>query len=114
MHPSDPYAAEVSPIEAARLFQTGAVTLLDVREHYEWDAGHAAGATHIPLRELRLPAVDTSRPVVVVCHSGHRSAAATAHLRAAGIDARNMTGGMAAWAHAGLGTVTDDGRPGAV
>ena len=26
--------------------------LLDVREHEEWDAGHAPGAVHIPLGEL--------------------------------------------------------------
>ena len=39
--------------------------LLDVREHEEWDAGHAPGAVHIPLGELgaRYTELDRDRPL---------------------------------------------------
>jgi rhodanese-related sulfurtransferase len=36
--------------EAIRLRDTGSV-VVDVREPFEWDAGHVAGALHIPLGE---------------------------------------------------------------
>lgn len=89
----------------------GDAVLLDVREHNEWDAGHAPDALHVPLGEL---AADTTvaglgRQVLVVCRSGRRSAAATSALRAAGIDAHNLDGGMQAWRDAGAPLVTDHG-----
>lgn len=48
------------------------VYLLDVREHDEWDAGHASQAHHIPMREIpaRLAEVPTVGDVVVVCSGG--------------------------------------------
>ena len=90
----------------------GAV-LLDVREPEEWAAGHAPQATHLPLGELvaRLAEVPRDRPVVCICRSGNRSARATQFLRAEGIDATNMVGGMRAWAEAGLPLVAAAGTP---
>jgi rhodanese-related sulfurtransferase len=84
--------------------------VLDVREQDEWDAGHVPGATHIPLGELparvdELPEED----LVVVCRSGGRSARATAWLTQAGFEARNLAGGMRAWAAADLPMTTDHG-----
>ena len=89
--------------------------VLDVREPHEWDEGHAPGATSIPLSELneRVGEVPTDRPVLVVCHSGMRSARATDALRGVGVDARNVVGGMLAWRDAGGTVVADDGHPGA-
>ncbi|WP_131744653.1 rhodanese-like domain-containing protein [Frankia sp. Cppng1_Ct_nod] len=77
--------------------------LLDVREPDEWDAGHIAGAVHIPMGELldRLDEVPRERDVVVVCRSGQRSAAVTAYLHRSGWQARNLNGGMIAWNAAG-------------
>jgi DMSO/TMAO reductase YedYZ molybdopterin-dependent catalytic subunit len=49
-----------------------------------------------------------ARRIVVVCRSGGRSAAITDALRAHGYDAVNLTGGMCAWAAAGLPVVTDE------
>jgi len=40
--------------------------------------------------------------LLVVCHSGGRSARATAWLNGAGYDAVNLDGGMQDWARAGL------------
>jgi rhodanese-related sulfurtransferase len=89
----------------------GDAVLLDVREQNEWDAGHAPNAVHIPLGELTGATARMSAHgrVVVVCRSGRRSTFATATLRAAGVDALNLTGGMQAWRDAGAELVADHG-----
>ncbi|NUU30147.1 rhodanese-like domain-containing protein [Arthrobacter sp. C9C5] len=78
--------------------------IVDVREPAEVAAGMIAGARHIPLGELpaRLGELDKTRPVVAVCRSGRRSAAAADQLAAAGFTAYTMTGGMLDWSEAGL------------
>ncbi len=85
-------------------------TVLDVREPDEWEGGHIAGATHIPLGELpgRLSEVPTGS-VVVTCRAGGRSAKATEFLLAQGYDVTNLDGGMKAWDAAGRAFVRDDG-----
>lgn len=90
--------------------------LLDVREAGEWDAGHAPAARHVPLGELgsRLAELPGEGTIVVVCRSGARSALATVALREAGYDARNLAGGMKAWAGAGLELVSSSGTAGVV
>jgi rhodanese-related sulfurtransferase len=110
-----PTPAEVGPEEADSLVRAGAL-LLDVREDYEWDAGHVADAVHIPLGQLteRVGELPDSRQVVVVCRSGVRSAQAAAFLGASGGDAVNLAGGMRAWAAAGLPFEAADGAPGVV
>ncbi|MBV9139714.1 MAG: rhodanese-like domain-containing protein [Pseudonocardiales bacterium] len=86
--------------------------LLDVRENDEWAAGHAPEAVHIPMGQLtqRLEELTTAfpdGPVPVVCRSGGRSARVTAYLLQAGRDARNVEGGMRAWAAAGRPMVAE-------
>lgn len=90
--------------------------LLDVREDDEWDAGHIEGAQHISLRELgdRLGELPAGRPMVAVCRSGSRSAAAVRGLRQLGYAVENLDGGVAAWSRAGLPLVDAHGRPGRV
>lgn len=104
---------QVDPTEALRLARDGAL-LLDVREPDEWVAGHAADATHMPLGELDPRGVPRDRIVVAVCRSGGRSGKAAIALVEAGIDVRNMAGGMNAWAEANLPITRDDGQPGTV
>ena len=105
----------VDPLEAHALAQAGGM-LLDVREVHEWRGGHAPGALHVPLGQLpeAVKALPVDRPIVAVCRSGQRSAAATAALRQAGYDVVNLTGGMQAWAAHGLSVVRDDEQPGTV
>jgi rhodanese-related sulfurtransferase len=98
-----PLPAEVSTADALALREAGAF-VLDVRQPEEWAAGHIPGATLIPLGELpsRVAEVPKDRPVVVVCHSGNRSAKGRAVLLGAGYPAvTSMAGGMTAWAAAG-------------
>ncbi|MET8066864.1 rhodanese-like domain-containing protein [Micromonospora sp. NPDC005686] len=110
-----PRVARVTPAEAATLSGAGAL-LLDVREPAEWQAGHAPGARHIPLGQLadRLSEVPANRPVVTVCRSGARSRRAAKLLVAAGHEVHDLTGGMRAWASAGLAVQAKGGRPGRV
>lgn len=105
---------EVTPADAAALQRTGAL-LLDVREDEEWCSGHAPDAIHLPLSEVTGAAARfEGRHVLTVCRSGGRSAQAAEALAAAGVDVRNVAGGMSSWAEAGLAVVRDDGMPGTV
>jgi rhodanese-related sulfurtransferase len=90
----------------------GEVCVLDVREPGEADdafagdcPGRIAGALCVPLGELagRLGELPGDRPLVAVCHSGTRSAQATAILRAAGFArVANLHGGLLRWRQLGL------------
>jgi sulfur-carrier protein adenylyltransferase/sulfurtransferase len=86
---------------AAWLSSGRRISLIDVREQDEWDTGHIAGATHIPLGQLQgaLDQLVGDPDVVVMCRSGVRSARAVAALHGAGVpSARNLAGGILAWA----------------
>ena len=92
--------------------------ILDVREPYEWDAGHIEESIHVPLADVmagRTQALlDPSRPVLVVCRSGNRSELAALMLQTRGFQAHNLEGGTERWAAAGLPIVASDGSPGRV
>lgn len=97
-------------LQVAQLQSTGAL-LLDVREADEYAEVHAPNSTLIPLGQLpqRLQELgaDKSRPVVLICRSGRRSAAALALLEVAGFSSlSNVEGGMLAWQKAGLPVVS--------
>ena len=92
---------EISATELAAVLGTAdAPALLDVREPEEFDAWAMAGARNVPLSRLALEIDDVvrDREVVVICASGSRSARAVEALRSSGIAARNLAGGMLAWA----------------
>jgi rhodanese-related sulfurtransferase len=93
-----------------------ALLVLDVRDDDEWAAGHVDGSVHVPLTELgaRYAGLPDAEQTLVVCRVGSRSAYATAFLRQQGVDAVNLDGGLAEWAHAGRPLVTDDGGPATV
>lgn len=114
--PSEPVTVpEIGPEEASRLVGEGAF-LLDVRELEEWDAGHAPDAVHLPMGEVgdRIDEIPTDRIVVCVCRVGGRSGAVAAALAEAGLDVRNVDGGMLAWESGGLPVVTDAGGAGRI
>jgi rhodanese-related sulfurtransferase len=98
------------------LSQRDDVLLIDVRHPHEWEAGRIEGSTHVPLDELpgRLDDGGWERPVVTVCRGGPRSAEAAELLRAHGIQADHLEGGIVAWAELGLPVVAPDGQPGSV
>ncbi|MFD1214623.1 rhodanese-like domain-containing protein [Arthrobacter sp. GCM10027362] len=86
--------------------------VLDVREDYEWEAGHIGGAVHIPLDQLpeRLEELDPDEDLYVICRTGGRSYRAAAWLVGHGYSAVNVSGGMDAWMEAGRDMVSDNGQ----
>ena len=85
--------------------------ILDVREDYEWSAGHAEGALHIPLDQLpaRLGELDPDEDLYVICRTGGRSFRAAQWLVGQGYSALNVAGGMDQWLESGLPLVSDNG-----
>jgi rhodanese-related sulfurtransferase len=77
--------------------------VIDVREPFEYAAGHVPGATLVPLGQLPAYTADLPRdvPVYVICASGNRSLAAADYLTRGGIDAWSVAGGTGAWVRAG-------------
>ena len=83
-----------------------ALTILDVRsaEEYNGPDGRVSGSLLVPLPELeeRSAEIPADRPVVVVCHSGSRSALATQQLLKAGRpQVANLRGGLNRWGDEG-------------
>ena len=74
--------------------------LIDVREPYEYEAGHIGGAELVPLGRLTQAVADWDRsePLVMVCRSGARSARATMVLAHMGFETvHNLESGMIGW-----------------
>jgi rhodanese-related sulfurtransferase len=103
-------AREVSREQAQKLIDEGA-QVIDVRADHEWEAGHLAGATHLPLAELpqRTAEIDEGRSVLLYCRGGNRSTMAAAALADAGYDAAKLSEGIVGWADAGLPLAPEDG-----
>ena len=105
---------QVKPPPAEHLQLRGAV-LLDLRGDDEWAAGQARGAEHMPLARVSNETSHLeSKDVLTLCRGGSRSGRAADILGAAGVNLRNVAGGMSATASAGLLVVRDDGAPGTV
>lgn len=124
-----PYAGEVTPQEAYRLFSAHGAKIIDVRSRVEYDyIGRVAGTTLIPWRfsiggelnnsflaELQTQC-STSDVVLFLCRSGVRSHAAAIAAAAAGfthafnivegfegdLDQRGQRGHAGGWRKAGL------------
>ena len=95
---------EISASQAYQQYQQGSTLFLDVRTQTEWDNGHLANSTLIPLDQLssRLAEIPKDQDVVIICRSGTRAKQATSTLREAGYTrAVSMTGGLIAWRSAG-------------
>ena len=85
-----------------RLDRGDKVTIIDVREPFEWNIGNLGshGARLIPLGQLpeRLDEISADDEVVLQCRSGARSAKALELLRAHGYPRLwNLKGGILEW-----------------
>lgn len=101
------YGQPAADVPASQVPEGG--WLLDVREMYEWRAGHVPGARHIPMSELnqRSDEIPADQMVYVICRSGARSAVVAQALNGSGWQAVNVAGGMLDWAAAGRPMVSD-------
>jgi molybdopterin/thiamine biosynthesis adenylyltransferase/rhodanese-related sulfurtransferase len=98
---------EISTADAAA--RADGPLFLDVREPDEWEEGHVPGAVHVPRGNLESRveslAPDRSRPIVVYCAGGSRSAFAAKTLGELGYeDVQSMAGGYTDWKRNGFPT----------
>jgi sulfur-carrier protein adenylyltransferase/sulfurtransferase len=97
--------SEIDEVDASRareLIDADSPAIVDVRERDEWDEGHLPGAVHVPRGHLEsrieTAAPDKSRPVVLYCASGNRSAFAAKTLEELGYDhVVSLAGGFTDW-----------------
>ncbi|HWR13660.1 MAG TPA: rhodanese-like domain-containing protein [Terriglobales bacterium] len=93
---------EITPEELKQKLDGGAeLTVLDVREPWEYDAARIEGSKLIPMDQI--PArvhqeLDPEEHVVVVCHHGVRSANVAAWLAQQGFEkVQSLRGGVDRW-----------------
>lgn len=100
----------VDELAARRERDAAPFTVLDVRTDDEWNEGHIEGAAHTFVGDIaqgKVPAVDGTAAVAVICGSGYRSSVASSLLERLGYrNLINVRGGMDAWREAGLPTTT--------
>ena len=73
------------------------LTIIDVRETYEFAMGHIPGAKNVPLGGIYNYKPKGKDTVYVICQSGARSQGAYKTLKQEGIDVVNVAGGMSRW-----------------
>ena len=100
------YCSPVNDLEISasqlseRLSRGEDLVLLDVREPYEFQAGHLEDAQHIPMQQVphSVDQLPRNKEVVVYCRTGGRSARVQQFLMSQGFEkVKNLTGGMMAW-----------------
>lgn len=101
----------LSPQEATLLMNREDALVIDVRDIIEWSGGHVSSARHLMLAQLeaKLSELDKfkTRPLIICCQSGARSALACRTLKKHGFEqVYNLSGGIAAWREAGLPLTT--------
>ena len=95
----------LAELKASLENRDGELIVLDVRELDAYEAGHIAGAMHLPRGQLELRVndelKDPTRRILVCCEFGRISTLATATLRMMGFQgAVALDGGMKAWREA--------------
>jgi rhodanese-related sulfurtransferase len=97
------YEIQVNELKT-RLDAKEALTMLDVREPWEYAAARIEGSKHIPMGEVPARAkqeLDPEAHVVVICHHGIRSLRVTNWLRQQGFEkAQSLRGGIDQWSRA--------------
>lgn len=93
--------AAVSPTEAVRLMNQGAV-LIDVRSSGDFKAGHIGNARNVPGGEIAAGAESLARfkerTLIMCCDTGMTSGSAARHLTRLGFkQVFNLRGGLSAW-----------------
>ena len=96
---------EVSVAETRDRIDAGAI-LIDVREDNEWEAAHAANATHLGKgiieRDIETQVPDKDTELILYCGGGYRSALVADTLQQMGYtNIWSMAGGWKAWKESG-------------
>lgn len=91
------------PVAFEKRIQAGQVQLLDVRTAGEFQSGHLKNSLQADWLDKaqfaeRIKYLDKSKPLLVYCASGVRSAAAAKYLQSNGFkEVQNLKGGLTAW-----------------
>jgi len=83
-----------------KLDEGNKITLLDVREEWEYKTAKIEGSVLIPLGQLerRKEELSHDSEIVCICHMGVRSFKAMKYLQSCGFkNVKNMAGGIEAW-----------------
>ncbi|WP_150461477.1 rhodanese-like domain-containing protein [Nesterenkonia ebinurensis] len=93
--------SDFETVPAAHVPSSAAV--LDVREAYEFEVGHAPGAVHIPVDDIpaRFEELDPDEDYHVICRTGGRSVQIAGWLTTQGYSALFVAGGYDSWIIAG-------------
>lgn len=89
----------ITPAAFQALHQKEDITILDVREVDEFQAGHIQGAVNAPLSTLeeQYSQLEAGKRYYVICQGGKRSERACQFLETKGFDVVNVEGGMNQW-----------------
>ncbi len=71
--------------------------IIDVRETFEYEAGHVPTARNIPMSEMNERYGEIKNGSYIICQSGARSAQVCQWLTSKKIDVTNVIGGTNAW-----------------
>lgn len=107
---------EIAPGELEDEIRSGIpITLVDVRQAADfaaWRIDPGAGRVlNLDPGEVTAHAAELEGPVRVVCARGNTSARAAAALAEAGVEARSVAGGMAAWSRLLVAAAVEIGTP---
>ena len=97
----------ISPEEMQQISKMEDVQLVDIRTPKEFKTGFIPGSQNInyfsKTFDTDLEKLDKSKPVIVVCRSGKRSAKCSKKMIEAGfIKIYDLKGGLAKWKHEGF------------
>ncbi len=91
-------------VRALIMAQRRDFTLIDIRAPKDFAAGHIRDARNVPISQLAMPQeinrLRRSPQVILYGNATDKAAEAAVMLRASGVMARAMTGGLAAWGQA--------------
>ena len=102
----------INPTELKKRLDNNEILLIDVREPIEHKNEHIEGSCLIPLNEINVKKLpSTKKPIVIHCGCGQRSANACEKLLAEdpALDLYSLEGGIIAWQQAGFNVT----KPGA-
>lgn len=106
--PMSPDEVSVQDLKNALADPSHAIHVVDIREADEYHACRIEGVPLLPMSQFaqRHGELDSTRPVYLFCHAGHRSLKVVQYLKQQGrSDVKSVQGGIAAWMRSGGKTV---------
>jgi len=103
----NPVVKSIDVLEFNKRYHQSPLTIIDVREPTEWDAGHIPKAIHIPKDSIKSciqeKCPDFSQPLYLYCKGGVRSLYAAQLLNELGYrEVYSVDGGFLAWMEHGF------------